>query len=210
MNKKEFLAGLYPLISDLGRRERRERLAFYSEMIDDRMEEGLTEEEAVSAIGSLEEIRAELLAERPVKEKGAGKKRGWTIALFVFASPILLSLGAAWFSVLISLLVGALSVLLSLVAAVWSVVISSFAVFLSLLCAGLGCLVLGGVFVFLGRGLEGVAGAAAGVVLCCLSVLFVIPCRYAAKGGAFLTVLAWRASVGCCRLFARVLVPVRF
>ncbi len=205
MTKKEFLAGLYPLISELPRRERRERLAFYGEMIDDRMEEGLTEEEAVSAIGPLRDVAAEILAERPIKEKGGGRRKAWLILLLVFASPILLSLAAAAFSVLFSLLVGALSVLLSLVAALWALVISSFAVFLSLLCAGLGCLVLGGVFVFLWRGLEGVAAVAAGLVLSCLSVLFIFPCRYAVKGGVFLTVLAWRASVALCRLFAKAL-----
>ena len=56
MNKQEFLDRLRKGLSGLPQAEREERLLFYSEMIDDRMEEGLTEEEAVAALGSLEEI----------------------------------------------------------------------------------------------------------------------------------------------------------
>ena len=42
-----------------------ERLTFYSEMIDDRMEEGISEEEAVCEIGSVDEIVSQIIADIP-------------------------------------------------------------------------------------------------------------------------------------------------
>lgn len=56
MNKQEFLAELQKGLSGLPQEDRDERLTFYGEMLDDRMEEGLSEEEAVAAVGSVEEI----------------------------------------------------------------------------------------------------------------------------------------------------------
>lgn len=47
MNKQEFLVKLRKGLSGLPKEDIEERLTFYSEMIDDRMEEGLSEEEAV-------------------------------------------------------------------------------------------------------------------------------------------------------------------
>ncbi|MBR5538496.1 MAG: hypothetical protein IKU61_01205 [Clostridia bacterium] len=47
MNKQEFLEELRKGLSGLPKEDVRERLNFYGEIIDDRIEEGLTEEEAV-------------------------------------------------------------------------------------------------------------------------------------------------------------------
>ena len=60
MTKQEFLAKLEILLSGLTEEEISERIGFYSEMIDDRIEEGLSEEEAVSLIGSVEEVAAQI------------------------------------------------------------------------------------------------------------------------------------------------------
>ena len=56
MTKLKFLLSLHDKLSDLPQNEVEERLSFYSEMIEDRMEEGVSEEEAVSARGSVDEI----------------------------------------------------------------------------------------------------------------------------------------------------------
>ena len=63
MNKKEFLAQLRKGLSGLPREDIEDRLAFYSEMIEDRMEEGFSEKEAVSAIGSVDEIVSQIVAD---------------------------------------------------------------------------------------------------------------------------------------------------
>ena len=50
MNKQEFLKNLRVSLSNLPQEEIEERIIFYSEMIDDRIEEGLSEEEAKAMI----------------------------------------------------------------------------------------------------------------------------------------------------------------
>ena len=51
MRKQEFLVQLRKGLSGLPQDEIEERLTFYEEMLDDRIEEGLSEEQAVLAVG---------------------------------------------------------------------------------------------------------------------------------------------------------------
>ena len=54
MNKKDFLFSLEKALSGLPKEEVEERLAFYDEIIEDRVEDGLSEEQADMEIGSLD------------------------------------------------------------------------------------------------------------------------------------------------------------
>ena len=53
MTKIEFILSLSRALQGLPQSDVTERLEFYNEMIDDRIEDGLSEEEAVAAIGSV-------------------------------------------------------------------------------------------------------------------------------------------------------------
>ena len=68
MNKNEFIEQLRLKLSELPKREVQDRLDFYIEMIDDRMEEGISEEEAVRDIGSVDEIAKQIAADISVKK----------------------------------------------------------------------------------------------------------------------------------------------
>ena len=68
MNKTEFLVELREKLSGIPQNEVSDRLVFYGEMIDDRVEDGLTEEEAIAEIGTVEEIASQILSEVPVTE----------------------------------------------------------------------------------------------------------------------------------------------
>ena len=97
MNKTEFLAALRARLARLPQKEVEERLAFYNEMVDDRVEEGKTESEAISAIGSVEAVAAQILEDIPLmtifKEKITSKTlRGWEIALIAIGFPVWLPL----------------------------------------------------------------------------------------------------------------------
>ena len=94
MTKKAFLSELRAALSALPEQERDERLRFYAEMIDDRMEDGMTEEEAVAAVGNTNEIAQRIHTEAAVV---------WLILLLVLGSPLWLSLYAALWAVIISL-----------------------------------------------------------------------------------------------------------
>ncbi|MBR4295688.1 MAG: DUF1700 domain-containing protein, partial [Clostridia bacterium] len=68
MTKLKFIMSLHDKLSGLPQKEIEERLNFYSEMIEDRMEEGLSEEEAVAAIGSVDEIAEQIVADTPLSK----------------------------------------------------------------------------------------------------------------------------------------------
>ena len=111
MTKKDFLATLRKKLRALPMSEVRERLGFYSEIIDDKMEEGLSECEAVADVGDIDEIAEQILAEVeiPIK-KSKAHASPWQIALLIIGSPV-------WFPIL-----------LSVYAVMWSVVITLWAI----------------------------------------------------------------------------------
>ena len=168
MNKQTFLARLRAELSGLKQKEIKEHLAFYSEMIDDRMEEGLSEESAVNAIGFPDDIAARILGEN-LSDNGAKKKRAcgvWVIVLLILGSPV-------W----LSLLMAAFAVLFSAWAAIWSVVIALQSVVASLIVSALICVVVGGVFACCGNAVSGLAMLGGGFICAGLSVFAFYGCR---------------------------------
>jgi uncharacterized membrane protein len=61
MNKAVFLSELASKLEALPQTEVNKSLAFYSEIIDDRMEEGMDEEEAIGGLGNIEEIARDVM-----------------------------------------------------------------------------------------------------------------------------------------------------
>ena len=180
MNKKEFLRALQEKLSALPRADAQERLIFYSEMIDDRMEEGLSEAEAVASLGSVERIAGQILGDIPAGKKTAPaptrRMKTWETVLLVLGSPV-------W----IPLLIAALAVVFSLYITVWSVIISFWAVFASLAGCALG-LTLGGLgFALLHSRLAGIAMLGAGIFCAGLSLFAFYGCLAVTKGAALLT-----------------------
>ena len=182
MNKQEFLSQLRKGISGLPQDDIDERVSFYSEMIEDRMEEGLSEEEATEAIGPVDTIISQIIADTPfsklVKEKIRSKKKNnaWMIVLLVIGSPV-------W----LSLLIAAFAVIFSLYAVLWAVVLSFWAVFVSLAVCTLGGIVGGILLLCKGNVLTGLALIGAGVICAGLSVLLYFFCLAAVKGSIWLT-----------------------
>lgn len=182
MSKQEFLVQLRKGLSGLPQEDVEERLAFYSEMIDDRMEEGITEEDAVSRIGSIDKIISQIKADIPlaklVREKITPKKhlKTWVIVLLVLGSPI-------W----LSLLIAAFAVILSLYASLWSVVISLWAVFGALIGCVFGGIIAGIVIACSGNVLSGIAMLSAGIICAGLSIFMFYGCKAATKGILMLT-----------------------
>ena len=98
MDKQEFLARLRQGLAGLPTEEIEERLSFCDEMIDDRMEEGLSEEQAVDAMGDVDELVVRIIADVPLTKLVKGKIRpnhrlgAWEILLLVLGSPVWVSL----------------------------------------------------------------------------------------------------------------------
>lgn len=177
MSKQEFLAQLRKGLSGLPKDDVEERLTFYREMIDDRMEEGLSEEEAVSAVGSVDSVVTQVVADIPLtkiaKERIKPNRRlkAWEIVLLTLGSPIWLSLGIA-----------AVAVIFSLYISLWSVIISLWAVFGSLVCCAIGVMLAGIIFACHGNGLTGVATIGLGIVCAGVSIFVFYGCKAATKG----------------------------
>lgn len=184
MNKEQFLNELKKGLSGIPREDLDERVNFYSEMIDDRIEEGMSEEEAVSAIGDVNQIVSQIMAETPittiVKERVNKKKGGisvTTLIIIVLTFPLWLPFAAVIFGLGIALF-----------AVVWSLVVAFYAVTIGLIVAGaasivwvLGMLLCGN---FAGAGL----GIGAGLFCLGLGVLMVYGCVGFTKGAILLTV----------------------
>lgn len=187
MKKLEFLMALHSRLAGLPEADREERVSFYCEMIEDRVEEGMPEEEAVAAVGNVEEIAAQILEDTPLltltKEKIRPKKRFrvWESVLLVLGSPV-------WLSLLIALV----AVLFSLYISFWALLIALWAVFAAVACCVLGCAAAGVVLLVTGRGTAGLAAFGLAFVSLGLSVLLFIACKAASAGTVRLTAAAGR------------------
>ena len=98
MTKAEFLRALAGELSRLPETERREHLDYYSELIDDMMEEeGLDEYGAVDRLDDVYAIAADILRQRApeggAKPAAPGKKRGVLIAAVSAAAVLLVAAG---------------------------------------------------------------------------------------------------------------------
>ena len=174
MRKDEFLAVLRKSLAVLPAADLDERLDFYREVIEDSMDEGLSEEEAVAQIGSPEQVvmqilteYAEILAEDPVvdvprvtqPQSAKRRLRTWEIVLLAVGAPIWISLAAAAFAIVVSLAAAAVTVFVS----VWAGLI------------GIAAGAIGGICmaVFATVKLQGAAGLALlGMALFCGGLFF--------------------------------------
>lgn len=182
MNKNEFFEELRKGLSGLPQDDIEERLTFYSEMIDDRMEEGLSQEEAVAEIGSVKDIVSQIMSEIPlsrlVKEKVKPKRalRVWEIVLLALGSPI-------W----ISLLIAALAIVFSVYVVLWSVIICLWAAGLGIAGGSLGGILSAVIFTIQGNFLQGAAVLGATLVCAGIFILWFFICQQTLKGILLLT-----------------------
>lgn len=182
MTKLQFLISLNERLTDLPREEVEERLRFYTEMIEDRMEDGLSEEEAVAAVGSAEEIavhiREELRPQPLFPAQPAPKKRRSTgeILLLILGAPL-------WVPLLAAAVVVALSVYITW----WAILISLWAIDASLVCCSLGGLLAGLFLGIRGSVSAGLALLGAGIFCAGLAVLLFFVCKALTAGTAVLT-----------------------
>ena len=94
MTKADFLQLLERALAQLPEEERQANLEYYSELLDDMLEEGMTEAEATAKLGSPSQIAQSILQEVPLGKLVSTRmkpKSGWTplaIVLAVVGSPV--------------------------------------------------------------------------------------------------------------------------
>ena len=198
MKRIEFLNQLKARLWVLPEADIQCSLDYYSEMIDDRMEDGLTEEEAVAAIGNLDEIVKQILNETPRppqvvessqnQNKVKNKIAPWMVVLLVLGAPL-------W----IPLVAGVGSSVLGVYVSLWSVVIALYATAFALAVCAIGLLVAAFSLLWIHHYGEG-AVLVGGALICAGSAILVfLLSNLAAKGLVALTKLIWNGVTGIFR-----------
>ena len=146
MTKKEFLKELKSRLALLPSDDVEASIEYYSEMIDERIEEGMDEESAVASLPTPEKAAADVISEMSISKlvkariKPKRTLHTWEIVLIILGSPIWISLILAAVSVVFSVYIS----LWSVVASFWMVGISIFATALASLASGLALLIIAG------------------------------------------------------------------
>ena len=173
MTKIQFIIKLRQCLSEIPKDEVEERIGFYCEMIEDRMEEGLTEQEAVASIGEVEDIARQIIADtclsKPVKKKR--ELKAWQLILMSFGAVICFPLALALCAVVLSLYV-----------AFWSVIASIYSLFTSFILAAVTCLFTGIGFLLSGNVVNFFAFIGAAFVYAGISVFAFYGGMFCAKG----------------------------
>lgn len=195
MNRQEFVAALRAGLSGLPQEDIEKSIDFYNEMIDDRMEDGLTEEEATAAIGPVNEIVSQILSETSsanlVKAKGKtnGAWKAWEMVLLILGFPV-------WFP----LLLAAAIIVLAVYLVIWSVIITLYAADLTFAVGGVAG--VAGIVAYVSSG--NVAGAVlflgASLVSAGLAILLFFGFNQVTKGTLFLSKMLF---IGSRSLFTR-------
>jgi len=158
MNKQGFLAELEIALAGIPHIEMQKTIDYYREYIEDCIEDGIDETEAINSIESIDVIVEKIINEIPihkfVSESVKSKKYGRVkVALIILGIPV-------WLPLLIAFLATAFCLYIS----VWSVIISLFAAALGLTIGGLGYAVSS--FMFLGKNILSVLFMLGGGLIC--------------------------------------------
>ena len=176
MNKQEFFDTLLERLEGIPEDEKQRSFEYFSEMIEDRIEDGMSEEEAVAAVGPVDDAVKEILDNvsltKIIKTKASNRRK---------MKPLEIVLLCVGFPVWLPLLIVFIALIFVLYVVIWAVVIVFFAVDLALLAAGIAAVILGA----FGLGKFGLAyplaAIGAGLLLIGISVLLVIPLVKLAK-----------------------------
>lgn len=176
MTKNEFLTELRSRLEGMFEADRNQSLDYYSEMIDDRMEDGLSEEEAVAAVGTPSELAEQILGEMPfaklmkAKVKNRRKMSGGEIALLIIGFPL-------WFP----LLLAGVIVLAAFYISFWALIASLWITEVSLGIAVVAGVASSLLWLFQGLGWTGMFMLSTGLFAAGLGIFGYYGCIYATK-----------------------------
>lgn len=180
MTKQEFLATLSKRLDTLPKSEIDKSISYYEEMINDRIEEGMSEDEAVAALGNMDDIVKNIMYELSIptlmkakvsQSKNHAVSKGIWLTCVILGFPL-------WFSLLLAFFV----VIIALYVSVWAVIISLFAVVLSFAAAFLCGLCIGGAICFMKSIPVGLCVIGGALICGALALFSIKPVCLIAKG----------------------------
>lgn len=179
MTKAEYLDAIAAKLAGMPPESLARALDYYAEMIDDRVEDGMSEEEATAALGPAEEAARQILMDTPlpqlVRERVRPKRRlrAWEIVLLVLGAPVWLPLALA-----------AAIVLAACYGVLWVVLGCLYIVDASLAIAALAGVLGAAVQLVIGTGADALVLLGGAMVCAGSCVLFFLVCNVAARGVA--------------------------
>ncbi len=186
MTKRDFLDLLeLRLKGKISKSELQSILEFYAQSVDERMEDGMSEQEAVQAIGSIDDIVSDILIDAPIasvlgkkiktSREGTSNKTLWTV-LAIAGFPV-------WLPVAIALA----ATIFVLYIAIWVLVISVYVVWGALIVALPAGVYVSAKFLMAGQIEPGIAFIFAGVAGLLAAIALFRPTMSLAKKTAVLT-----------------------
>lgn len=162
MNKQQFLTEISSRLKGIPEHDIKKSLDYYSEMIADRMEDGLAEADAVSAVGSVEEIVSQILSESTplILPKTRRTPKIWEIILLILGSPV-------W----LPLLLAAAIVILAVYIVIWSAIVTLYSIDLSLAAGGILCTASAFILIASDYTVQAVLFFGTGLILAGISIL---------------------------------------
>lgn len=179
MTKNDYLKQLRRALRRLRREERLKSLQYFSELIDDKMEEGLSEEQAIAQLESVEAAALRILEE--ARSQGQLRRRltPWETALLILGFPV-------WFPLLLT----AALVLATIYLLVWILIAALFLCSVSLGLAGVaGVLTL--FFSIWTNPFAAFAALGAGLAAAGLGIASFVPLLYLSKAYIRVTPILW-------------------
>ena len=177
MNKKEYLDSIRSKLTGLPEKDINSAIEYYEEAIEDRIEDGLTEEQAIKAVGSPEEIAEKILMDSSIpklisaKAKPQRTLKGWEIALIIVTAPF-------WIILLAFLLIMFLWVL----AVLFCMIIAIICVIFGFIVGSLGGAVATIAQLFNGGGASSLAMLGMCIMGLGIGILLIIPVKAAVTG----------------------------
>jgi len=177
MKKDEFLFELRKKLRGLPKNDIESKIGFYSEMIDDLIEEGMNEEEAVAKIGSVDEIVDTILVDTPlskiVKEKAKPKKKvtAMEILIIILGFPL-------WFPLLLTALILCFVGYILL----WVLAIVVYSIFIAVTVGILGGIGVAIYYLIVNNSFYAGILISGAIVCAGLSILLFYGCIYTTKG----------------------------
>lgn len=177
MNKNEYLDSIKSKLQGLPEKDIQSAIEYYEEAIEDRVEDGLTEEQAINAVGTPDEIAEKILLDSSIpklitaKAKPKRTLKGWEIALIIIGSPL-------WLTVALCLLV----VFLWVIIFIFCMILTVIAVVLGLILGALGGVAGGIAQLFNGYGMNALITIGVSMVILGIGLLLSLPLKAAVTG----------------------------
>ena len=204
MSKEQFLQAIRKQISGLPKQDIERFLDYYAEMVDDRMEDGLSEEEAVEAMGTVDEIVEQILEDATISEEKqqtenrqtenrqtensrSFPKLGTTeIVLLILGIPV-------WLPLLLSVFV----VLLSVYVTIWSVIVTLYVADVAFVVGAVAGIGAGVMQIVGGELIQAIFLFGSGLVCAGISILWFFGCNLITKYIIKLTAMIFKWLKGC-------------